>query len=104
MSAGKKFYILGDLLLNISKSHIIKKIRLVQLVDPPIRVTTTSATLLDFIITNNPDLVLAKVVPNLISEHDLISIKINITKPRRQLQIKTFSQLRNYKKKIFLVI
>ncbi len=63
--------------------------------------TATSATLLDLIITNNPDLVLAKVVvPNLISDHDLIGIKINITKSRRQPLIKTFRQLMNYNKDI----
>ena len=63
--------------------------------------TATSATLLDLIITNNPDLVLAKVVvPNLVSDHDLIGIKINITKPRRQPLIKTFRQLTNYNKNI----
>ncbi len=42
-----------------------------QLIDTPTRVTATSATPLDLIITNNPDLVLDKVpVPNLISDHD----------------------------------
>ncbi|RUM30450.1 MAG: hypothetical protein DSY42_04590 [Aquifex sp.] len=102
----KNFYILGDfnndLLLNSSKFNgILKNNRLVQLIDVPTRVTATSATLLDLIITNNPDLILAKVVvPNLISDHDLIGIKINITKPRRQPLIKTFRQLRNYNKDI----
>ncbi len=46
-------------------------------------------------------MVLAKVVvPNLISDQDLIAIKISITKPRRQPLIKTFRQLRNYNKDI----
>ncbi len=73
-----------------------------QLIDVPTRMTATPATLLDLIITNNPDLVLTKVVvPNLISDHDLISIKINIIKPRRQPLIKTFHQLKNYGKDIF---
>ncbi len=63
--------------------------------------TATSATLLDLVITNNSDLVLTKVVvPNLISDHDLIGIKININKPRRLPLIKTFRQLRNYSKDI----
>ncbi len=72
-----------------------------QLIDFPKRVTATCATLSDLIITNNLDLVLTKVfVPNLISDHDLIVIKINITEPRRQPLIKTFRQLRNYSKDI----
>ncbi len=63
--------------------------------------TATSATLLDLMVTNNPDLVLTRVVvPSLISDHDLIGIKINIVKPRRQPPIKTFHQLRNYRKGI----
>ncbi len=61
-----------------------KNNRLVQLIDVPTRMTVTSATLLDLINTNNPDLVLTKVVvPNLISDHDLIGIKANIIKPGR---------------------
>ncbi len=58
----ENFYILGDfnndLLLNISNLNgILKYNRLIQLIDVPTRVTATSATLLDLIITNNPDLV-----------------------------------------------
>ncbi len=40
------------------------------------------------------------VIPNLISDHDLIGIKINITKPRRQPLLITFRQLRNYNKDV----
>ncbi len=75
--------------------------RLVQLTDVPTRVIATTATLLDLIITNNPDLVLTKVVvPKLISDHNLIGIKINIIKPKRQPLIKTIRQLKNYSKGI----
>ncbi len=46
-------------------------------------------------------MVLTKVVVlNLISDHNLIGIKINIIKPRRQPLIKTFRQLRDYSKDI----
>ncbi len=108
MCQQQKNYILGDfnndltcLLLNSSKFHgILNSNRLVQLIDTPTRVTATS-TLLDFVITNNPDLVLHKVVvPNLISDNELIVIKIDITKPRRHPLIKTFRQLRNHNKDI----
>lgn len=100
----KNFYILGDfnddMLNKGSKLHgIIKNNRLVQLIDVPTRVTATSATVLDLVVTNNPDSVLGKeVVPNFISDHDLISIMINITKPRRKPIIKTFRQFKNYDK------
>ncbi len=103
----KFFYILGDfncdLLLKDSKlSSILKNNRLVQIIDVPTRVTSTSATLLDLIITNNSDAILGKsVVPQLISDHDLIGIKVNITKPRRLPEIKTFRQLRHYNKDTF---
>ncbi len=100
------FYILGDfnndlLLYRIKLNGIIKNNRLVQLIDISTIVATTIATLLDIIITNNPDLVLENVVvPNLISDHDLIGITINITKPRKQPVSKTFRHLRNYNKDI----
>ncbi len=103
----KNFYILGDfncdLLVKGRKlSSILKTLKLVQIIDVPTRITSTSATLLDLIITNNRDSILAKsVVPQLISDHDLIGIKVNITKPRRLPQIKTFRQLKHYNKDIF---
>lgn len=56
--------------------------------------------LLDLIITNKRDLVFTEVVPNLISDLDLIGTKININKPRRQPPINTFRKLRNYSKYI----
>ena len=55
----KSFYILGDLnddmLSQGNKlSKIVSNIKLKQLVENPTRITDTSATLLDVIITNNP--------------------------------------------------
>lgn len=80
-----------------SKLHgIIKNSKLIQLIDIPTRVTATSATVLDLVITNNQDLVSGKdVVPNFISDNDFISIRINITKPRRKPITKTFRQFKN---------
>ncbi len=40
------------------------------------------------------------IVPNLISDHDLICITITITKPRKKSVSKTFRHLRNYNKDI----
>ncbi len=41
---------------------VFGKVTLVQLIDTPTRVATTSTTLLNLVITNNPDLVLDKFV------------------------------------------
>ncbi len=92
-----------DLLLKGGKlSSMLKNNKLVQIIDVPPRVTSTSATLLDLLIMNTSDAIIAKsVVPQLISDHDLISTKVNITKPRRLPQIKSFRQLRHYNKDIY---
>ena len=100
----KDFYVLGDFNDDIlSKGNkmcgIIKNNKLSQMIEEPTRVTPTSATLLDLIITNKPDLVLVKsVVPQVIADHDLISIKVNIRKPKRQPVTKTFRHLGKYTK------
>lgn len=106
----KPFFILGDfndnLLLNDSKlSKQIKKNKLTQIVDAPTRVTPTSTTLIDLIITNSPDKVLIhNVVPHIIADHDLISVEVDITKPKREPVIKTFRQIRNYSKETFYLL
>ncbi len=68
-----------------------------QLIEVPTRVTPTASTLLDLVVTNNPGLVLSKtVVPVAVADHDLVSIKLNIAKPKRQKTIRTFHQLALY--------
>ena len=100
----KIFYVLGDFNNDIlskgnKMSGIIKSSKLTQLLDKPTRVTPTSATLLDLVVTNRVDLVLFKsVVPQVIADHDLISIKVNIRKPKRQPLTKTFRHLGKYNK------
>ncbi len=50
--------------------------KLTQIIDKPTRITSTSATLLDLVIANNPGIVLNHVVvPQVIADHDLISEK-----------------------------
>ena len=103
----KALYILGDfndnLLVKGNKmTKLIKKSKLTQLVNQPTRVTHTSSTLLDLAITNKPSAVLScDVVPQEIADHDLISITIDISKPKREPVIKTFRQLSNYNKDNF---
>ncbi len=79
VSARKKFFILGDLnddlLAPGSKlSKIIKNNKLAQIIDKPSRITNTTATLLDVIITNTPDIVISHdVVPNTVGDYELIT-------------------------------
>ncbi len=69
--------------------------------DEPTRVTSTSATVLDLIITNELRHVLKKsVVPQVIANHDLIVIKINLRKLKREPLVKTFRHLGSYNKDI----
>ncbi len=95
----KCFYILGDfnddLLSQGNKlGNVIKSNKLVQLIEVPTRVTPTSSTLLDLVVTNNPGLVLSKtVVPVAAADHGLVSITLNIAKHKRHKTIRTFRQL-----------
>ena len=100
----KGFYVLGDFnddLFSVKNKlgAIIKNYKLTQLIERPTRVTPTSATLLDLVVTNKPDHVLAKsIVPLVIADHDLISITIDITKPQRQPEIRTLRHFGRYNK------
>lgn len=103
----KNFFILGDLndeLLVPGRklSKIYKNNKLTQIIDKPSRVTNTTATLLDVKITNNPNIVISHdVVPNTVGDHDLIAVKVDVSKPKRQQAVKTFRQLTYYTKDVF---
>lgn len=94
-------FILGDfnnnMLLHDNKlSILLKNNKLSQIIDKPTRVTATSAILLDLVITYNADKILSHdVVPQVIADHDLISINVNITKPKRLPIVRTFRHLGN---------
>lgn len=92
---------LNDILLNANSKllRIIKQNKLTQIVNGPTRVTPTSATLLDVVITNKPELVLmSDTIPNIIADHDLITTTINISKPKTSPTIRTFRELNQYNK------
>ena len=73
-----------------------------QVIDTPTRTTTSSSTLLDLIITNTPQCVVShNVIPHVIADHDLISVTIKVSKPKRLPVTKTFRQLTNYSNDIF---
>ncbi len=95
-------YVLGDLNDNLLSSGnrlkaILSANRLHQIVDKPTRVTPQSATLLDIIATNKYDTVIQKdVIPNVIADHDLINVVVNISKPKRKNVMKTFRHFGSY--------
>lgn len=98
----KAFYVLGDfndnlLSKNNKMSKILTSTKLEQLITKPTRITPNSATLLDLIITNNADSVLqTDTTPQLVADHDLISVTINLRKPKTQPIIITSRQTSNY--------
>ncbi len=104
----KLFYVLGDfnddfLYKGNKLSGIIKNNKLTQMIDEPTGVTSTSATLLDLIINNEPSHVLEKfVIPQIIADHDLIIIKVNLRKPKREPLMKTF-HLGSYSRHFVLI-
>ncbi len=56
-----------------------------------------SATLLDIIATNIYDTVIHKdVIPNVSADHDLITVIVNITKPKRKTVMKIYHHLGAY--------
>jgi len=103
----KHLFILGDLnddlLVPQSKLHRIMHVsKLSQVINKPTRITETSKTLLDVIITNNPDIISSSdVVKTHISDHDLIFAQINVIKPKREPEVKTFRSLSTYSKEVF---
>ncbi len=103
----KALYILGDfndnlLLKDYKMTKLIKSSKLTQLVNKPTRVTRTSSTLIDLVITNKPSAVLScDVVPQETADHDLTSITVDIKKPKRLPIIRTFRHLCEYTKDNF---
>lgn len=100
----KGVYMFGDinddlLSRNNKLEAIIRLNNLHQMIDKPTRVTPHSSTLLDILVTNRPDTIIHKeVIPCNIADHDLITAKINIVKPKRSPVMKTFRHLGTYSK------
>ena len=68
-----------------------------QLITQPTRITSTSSTLLDIIITNKPDSVInSDTTPCPVGDHELISVTTDLRKPKRQPTVKTFRLLKHY--------
>ena len=98
----KSVYIFGDLNddLLVSNSRLLRIIgnaKLSLMINKPTRITEHSATLIDPMLTNKPNsIIYADVIPGPIADHELITINIDIGKPKRKPQIKTFRYLKNY--------
>ena len=72
------------------------------MIDKPTRITPTSSTLLDILITNREESVLnVEVNPSIVADHEHISFFINIEKPKRKPVISTSRSLKNYSADIF---
>ena len=79
-----------NLLQNNKLSRIISSNKLTQIVNKPTRITPTSSTLIDLIITNNPKIIIqSDVIPSNIGDHELLTLTVNIGKPKLPV-IKTF--------------
>ncbi len=94
---------LNDLLQSNSKlSRIIRHNKLSQVINKPTRITPSSATLLDVIITNRPHIVLSSdVLPHYVTDHHLMTITINIRKSKFSTTLKTFRDLSHCDKDTF---
>ncbi len=98
----KGLYVFGDLKDNLLSNGnrlnaIISTNKLHQIVDKPTRVTSQSAALLDIIAANIYDRVIHKdVIPNIIADHNLITVIVNIIKPKRKTVMKTYRHLGAY--------
>ena len=102
----KPLFILGDLnedLLVVNRlDRIIKNNGLTQMIKKPTRITSSSATLLDVVVTNRPNMIVnSDVYPCEIADHDLISVQINIAKPKRQPIYKTLRSMCVYNRDAF---
>ncbi len=82
-------------------SRTVTTNKLTQVIDKPTRVPPTSATLLDVVITNMPNIISdSYVIPGVVADHDLIGVSVDIGKPKRQPVTKTKRDIRNYSSEI----
>ncbi len=103
----RTFYILGDfnddLLGSNSKlQKVIENAKLTQLITKPTRITSNSATLLDVIVTNRPSSALqCDVFPCPLGDHELITVSVNLQRPRRLPTVKIIRDLSKYSPSMF---
>ena len=95
--------VLGDFNIDLLKPHsswdsTITLLGLTQLEKTPTRITQMSATLIDHIYTNNPDLITEVSVPDLsISDHCPISCSRSIRLPKCEPKTHSYISFRSFK-------
>ena len=103
----KPIFVMGDFnddLLNKGNNlnKIIRNFNLKQVIDKPTRITRNSTTLLDVCLTNNAEMIIkSDVEPSCVADHEVISIVINIHKPKHEPVIRTFRNHKDYSPNTF---
>ena len=103
----KPVFILGDMNDDLfvkgnNLSKIIRNLNLKQVINKPTRITVNSSTLLDVAITNKIGMIVdSDVIPSPIADHEIISIIINIRKPKQEPETRTYRSRRNYNQSTF---
>ena len=108
----KPIYILGDLNCNLLNSsdpasqvlvNFCTSFNLSQMITQPTRVTESSATLIDVILTSHENLIIdTKVIPSSISDHDLIYAILKLKRQRPKPVYITTRTFKNYQQDDFL--
>ena len=81
---------------------IVQTLHLHQLSDKPTRITRTSSTLIDLIITNNCNFIISSdVIACPVGDHEQLAISLNIKKEKNPPQTKTFRTLKEYSPNLF---
>ena len=112
MPMNKPIYILGDLNCNLLNSsdpasqalvNFCTSFNLSQMITQPTRVTESSATLIDVILTSHENLIIdTKVMPSSISDHDLIYAVLKLKRQRPNPVYITTRIFKNYQQDDFL--
>ena len=112
MPMNKPIYILGDLNCNLLNSsdpasqalvNFCTSFNLSQMITQPTRVTESSATLIDVILTSHENLIIdTKVMPSSISDHDLIYAVLKLKRQRPKPVYLTTRIFKNYQQNDFL--
>ena len=105
----KPVFILGDIndSLFVKDNNlafkIVRNLNLKQVIDWPTHITSHSSTLLDVAITNNVEMIMnSDLIPSPIADHEIISIVINIHKPKHEPEMRTYRSRKNYSQKCIL--
>ena len=112
MPMNKPIYIFGDLNCNLLNSsdpasqaliNFCASFNLTQLIRQPTRITESSATLIDVILTSHENSIIdTQVMPSSISDHDLIYVVLKLKRQRPKPVYITTRSFKNYQQDVFL--